>query len=422
MKNTDYFKNKRITVVGLARSGLACANLLFKLGAEVSVTDNHANEAIRQTLIQLKTKDIKFELGRHSHDFIRGRDLIITSPGVPYNAQPLIWAREFNIPVISEIEFSWMLCPGKVIAVTGSNGKTTVTTLIGKVLEVVGKKVFVCGNTGKPFAGEVEKIEDGDFVSLEVSSFQLETIDKFKPEVAVILNFSQNHLDRHKDMQEYLDVKKRIFMNQDGDNYLVLNYQDAVVKGLAKESSSKVVYFQEEQGLNPNQAAVLSVASIFGIPLDTCLDVFRQFRGVEHRLELVAEINNIDFINDSKSTTVEATLWALKMLKRPVVLIAGGRDKNLDYSPISDLLRQKAKAVVLIGEAKHKIRQALSKFSPILDAVSMDEAVSLAFNMAGPGDCILLSPMCASFDMFSDYEERGIVFKRIIADLAKAKS
>jgi len=386
MRNPDYFKHKKITVVGLARSGLACANLLYDVGAKVSVTDNQDSDSIRFNASQLKSKNIKVEIGRHSQEFIRSRDLVIVSPGVPDTALPIVWAREFKIPVISEIELAWILCPATVIAVTGSNGKTTVTTLIGKILEADGKKVFILGNIGDPFCGEVQKLQAGDFVSLEVSSFQLETIQEFKPKISVILNFSCNHLDRYRDMQEYLEAKKRIFMNQDKSDYTVLNYDDPQVKELARETKAKVVYFSQSQDLNPNQAAVLTVGSLLGINKELCLEVFREFRGIEHRLEYVAEINKITFINDSKSTTVDSTIWALRNIAQPIILIAGGRHKGIDYSIALNLIHKKVKEVILIGEAKAKIRNALKRFPAIQEASTMDEAVNLAVSKAKSGD------------------------------------
>ena len=417
MINTDSFKNKKITIVGLAKSGLACADLLSDLGAGVSVTDNNDSELTRQSLSKLKSKNIKSELGRHTQEFIRGRDLVVVSPGIPDNASPVIWSKEFKIPIISEIEVAAILCPATVIAVTGTNGKTTVTTLIGKILQARGERVFVCGNIGNPFSGEVSKMKEDDFVSLEVSSFQLEKIQAFKPKISVILNFSRNHLDRYKDMREYLKAKKRIFMNQDKDDYLVLNYQDPIRGELAKEAKAKVVYFSQDEDLNPNQSAVLAVASILGIGRELALNVFREFKGIEHRMEYFTEINNVKFINDSKATTVDSTIWALKNISCPVILIAGGRDKGSDYRPILDLIQKKVRDVILIGEAKEKIKDVLTGFLPIDEAQSLEEAVNAAFYKANSGDCVLLSPMCSSFDMFSNYEERGNCFKRAVQEL-----
>lgn len=422
MQNTGYFKDKQVTVVGLGRSGIACANLLFDLDAKVSVTDISDNPSTRLATSRLKSKNINLELGRHSQEFIRGRDFIVVSPGVGNSSLALAWAGKFNIPVMSEIEVAWILCPSPVIATTGSSGKTTVATLIAKVLEVSGKKAFICGNIGTPFSAEVDKIGPHDFVSLEVSSFQLERIQKFKPRIAVMLNFSRNHLDRHKDMQEYLEAKKRIFVNQDKNDFLVLNEQDQVLKNLAKETKAKVVYFSESKGLNPNQAAVVTVASILGIDRDACLRVFAEFGGLEHRLEYVTQINNIKFINDSKATTVESAAWALRNIPSPIILIAGGRDKGADFKGILDLACEKVKEVILIGEAKEKIREVFKGSLSLDEAETLEEAVNKAFHKARSGDCVLLSPMCSSFDMFIDYEDRGRVFKDAVYNLAKNKA
>lgn len=416
MKNTGYFKGKKITVVGLARSGLACANLLSSLGAEVSVTDNQDNELTRLNAAKL-SKNIRIELGVHSEQSVRGRDLVVISPGVPNEALPVKLAGKLNIPLISEIEVASILSCATLIAITGSAGKTTVATLIGKLLEAAGRNVFVCGNIGKPFCGELEKIKAGDFVCLEVSSFQLEGISTFKPKIAAILNFAPNHLDRHKSLQEYLTAKKRIFMNQDKSDFLVLNALDPALKQLGSKARAKLVYFSEEKALNPNQAAVLAIASILGIEKELSLSVFKAFKGIEHRLEYVAEIRNIKFINDSKATTADSTSWALKNIGEPVVLIAGGRDKGVDYRSILEEARHKVKEVILIGEAKDKIRQAIGAALAVDEAVSLEEAVNKAFSKASSGDCVLLSPMCSSFDMFSDYEERGRAFKKAVYGL-----
>ena len=418
MRNKENFKDKKIIIVGLARSGLACANLLFELGARVSVTDNSDSEATRSNAAQLKSKDIRFELGVHTEELVKGNDLLVLSPGVTAKALPVVWARKYNIPVISEIELAWILCPATVIAVTGANGKTTVTTLIGKILEKAGKKVFVCGNIGNPFSGEVAKMGPDDFVSLEVSSFQLETIEKFKPKVALILNFTPNHLDRYSNMQEYLEAKKRIFLNQDEGDYLVLNGEDPALRNVAGQARAKVVYFAPHDGLNPNQAAVMAVGDIFGIDKRLMLDAFNDFKGIEHRMEFVAEVKGVRFINDSKATTVDSAMWALRTLQSPVILIAGGKHKGVDYREIIDLARSKVREVILIGEAKDKIRQAFEGALSLEEARDMEDAVHKAYAKAKPGDSVLLSPMCSSFDMFTSYEERGKVFKRAVSALA----
>lgn len=421
MKNTDFFKGRKVTIAGFARSGLACANLLFDLGAKVSITDNKDSKSTRVNLAKLKSKEIRVELGKHTKEFVKDSDILIISPGVPNNALPVIWAQEFNIPIISEIEAAWILCPATVIAVTGSSGKTTVTTLIAKTIEASGKKAFVCGNIGAPFSGEVSRVNTQDFVCLEVSSFQLERIDTFRPKIALMLNFSRNHLDRHKDMQEYLQAKKRIFMNQGPGDFLVINEDDEILKGLAKESRSEVVYFSQSAKFNPNQAAVNVVGKILGIDKKICTKVFSEFKGLEHRFEQVSEINGIKFINDSKATVVESTIWAIKNINSPVFLIAGGRDKGVDYRGILPHAKNKVKEVIVIGEAKETIKSALSASLIVNEAKTLEEAVQMAYKKSLPGDYVLLSPMCSSFDMFSDYEERGKVFKNAVRALAKEK-
>ena len=419
MLNTKYFKGKNVTIVGLARSGLACANLLHSLGARVCITDNKDNTQTRSFMVRLCSKDIQVELGTHSEDFIKQAELVIISPGVADNAQPIIWAKEFSKPVISEVELASMLCPADIIAVTGSNGKTTVTTLIGKIITEAQKKVFVCGNIGNPFSGEVEKLKKGDFVVLEASSFQLETINKFKPKIAVILNLTPNHLDRYKNIQQYLDAKKRIFMNQDKKDFLVLNADDPLLRAVAPESKSKVFFFNKQGTLNPNQNAVIAVGKILGIKLEKMLNVFQNFKGIEHRMEEVAEINGVKFINDSKATTADSAIWAISNISTPIILIAGGRHKGINYRVILDAAKNKVKQAILIGEAKDIIAIDLEGAFPIDKVNTLKEAIIRAYESAKPGDRILFSPMCSSFDMFKDYEQRGEAFKKIVLDLAK---
>jgi UDP-N-acetylmuramoylalanine--D-glutamate ligase len=314
------------------------------------------------------------------------------------------------------------LCSAPIIAVTGANGKTTVTTLIEKVIAASGKKAFVCGNIGNPFCGEVELIGSDDYVVLEVSSFQLETIERFRPAISVILNLTPNHLDRYKDMNEYIAAKKRIFMNQSSGDYLVLNGDDAVLKTAAQEAGAQVRFFGRENGYNLNQAAVMAVGSILGIERSVCADVFRCFKGIEHRMEQVAEIRGIFFINDSKATTADSAIWALKDVSRPIIWIAGGRHKGIDYRVVLSHARGKVKQVLVVGEARQLIRDALGDEFPVQDAASLEDAVALAFEKAQPGDCVLLSPMCSSYDMFRDYEERGRVFKKAVLGLEKNRA
>lgn len=417
MKNTDYFKGRRVLVIGFGRSGLSSANLLSGLGSQVKVTDSQDNPVTRQNLKRLNAKDIEVELGRHSREFLAGIELIVVSPGVANDAPPLLWGKEAKIPVIGEIELAWKLCPAQIIAITGTCGKTTVTTLVGRLIEAWGKKVFTCGNIGNPFTQEVGKMQEGDFVSLEVSSFQLEAIEGFKPKISMILNLSRNHLDRYNGMQDYISAKERIFKNQGPSDYLVLNYDDEAVRNLSPKACAKTVYFKKEEGLNPNQSAVLKVAEILGIDKKLAMDVLADFKGVEHRMEEVLNLRGVKFINDSKSTTTEATVWALNNLNCPVILISGGREKGNDYSRVLDIARRKVKNLVLIGEASDMIHSVFSGSINVSRADSLKDAVEKSFTLSKSGDCILFSPMCKSFDMFANYEERGKAFKALVGEL-----
>jgi UDP-N-acetylmuramoylalanine--D-glutamate ligase len=333
----------------------------------------------------------------------------------------VVWARKSGIPVISEIEVGWLLCSGKVIAITGSSGKTTVTTLIGKMLKAAGFKAFVCGNIGNPLTGEVKKIGPRDLAVVEISSFQLEDIRTFKPKIAVITNISKNHLDRYPGMPDYILAKKRIGINQDKTDYLVLNEEDKELKKMAGSSRARVKFFKAKANLNPNQSAVQAVGSILGLSKDICLKVFKDFKGLEHRMEEVATIRGVRFVNDSKATTVESTAWALRNINSAVILICGGKDKGVDYRSLLAVARGKVKEVILIGEARNKIKNAFKRQLRLNECATLAEAVNLAFSKADPGDCVLMSPMCSSFDMFSDYEHRGRVFKQAVKRLYRTK-
>ncbi|OIO35667.1 MAG: UDP-N-acetylmuramoylalanine--D-glutamate ligase [Candidatus Omnitrophica bacterium CG1_02_44_16] len=411
------YKNLKITVVGLARSGMAAARLLKRSGASVSITEKKNTPALEKLSTQLKTEGIGVELGAHSRSFIEGRDLIVISPGVRLDADPVKWAKGSNIEVISEIELSFSLCPAPVIAITGTNGKTTTTTLVGEVIKACGKKVFVLGNIGTPFSSAVLSMRGDDLVSLEVSSFQLEAIKDFKPKIAVILNLTPDHLDRYRDVDEYLEAKKRIYMNQEKDDILILNYGDNALRKIAEEAKPKVEFFNKEEwekDLDQNQMAVLAVAEALGIKRSVCAQVFKKFKGVEHRMEFVRDIGGIEFINDSKATNIDSTIWALTNIRKPAVLIAGGRDKGSDFASIRALVKDKVREAVLVGEASERIAAAWDGVVPIYRVETFHEAVTAAYKRARPGEMVLFSPMCKSFDMFTDYEHRGRVFKELV--------
>jgi len=416
------FKNKTITVFGLARSGLDVALLLSQMNevSKIKVTDINDNPSIRVNAKKLNPS-IEVEIGRHSENFITDSDIIVISPGIRTDLPILEWARKKGIKIIGEIELGFLLCPAPIVAVTGTNGKTTVTTLSSQVLKLTGKNVHLCGNIGNPFSREITKIKKDDLVCLEVSSFQLETIETFKPKVAVFLNLSPNHLDRYKNMQDYLAAKKRIFMNQDDKDWAVLNYDEEIMRNISKEVRSQSVFFNSsediKENLNSNFLAVLEVARIFGVKKEKCLEIFRNFKGIEHRLEWVRNIDGVDFINDSKSTTIEATIWALSNINRPIIMIAGGREKGYDFSTIKQQIGKKVKKLILIGEARQKIKTTLGGATQILEAETLKDSINLARNSAQSGDSILFSPMCKSFDMFVDFEDRGRKFKEIVNNI-----
>lgn len=414
------YRNKKVTVVGLARSGKAVARLLKTLGAQVSVTEKNNTPQLEAVAAELKKEGMGVELGGHSRSFIEGEDLVVISPGVRLDAEPVVWARERAIEVESEIEVASSVCPAPIIAITGTNGKTTTTTLIGEILKNAGFKAHVLGNIGTPFSGEVLNMNKEDYVSLEVSSFQLETIKDFHPKIAVILNLTPDHLDRYKDVSEYLEAKKRLYMNQGKDDWLVLNYGDEFLRRISREAKPRVLFFNKDRSegdFNQNQLAVLAVAKALGIERKVCIDVFKNFKGIEHRMEFVREMAGIEFINDSKATNIDSTIWALKNIKKPAILIAGGRDKGSDFTQIHDLIREKVKFAVLVGEASEKIAQAWQGVLPFERVKTFEDAVVAATRQAHAGDCVLFSPMCKSFDMFTDYEHRGRVFKELVNKL-----
>ncbi len=409
-------RNKRVCIIGAAKSGVAAANLAQAMGGAVRISDSQPLAKLDRALAGLKDRGrVEVEAGGHTRDFVTASDLVVASPGVWKDAPPLEWARAAGIPVMGEIEFAWRFCTKPVIAVTGSNGKTTTVSLIARVLEAGGKKVSLCGNIGTPFS---DKVIDGDveiFV-VEISSFQLELCTTFRPKVALITNFSQNHLDRHPTMEEYFEAKKRLFMNQTADDHAILNARDPLVARLKDEISSRVSFFNAEgEKDNPNYLAVLAVARILGIAEAVTGKVLDEFTGVEHRLEHVRSLDGVEYINDSKSTTAEAGRWALERMQKPVVLIVGGFDKHIDYACLRDLACQKVRVMVAFGAIRQQFKDTFGDVLAVevIDG-GLDSAVAYARSVAHSGDCVLLSPMTSSFDMFKKFEHRGEVFKDIV--------
>lgn len=410
-------KDKKVTVIGAARSGVAAANLVVRLGGIAKLSEFKSESSVGEEIRELNPQVSK-EFGGHTRAFIEDSDYVVLSPGVRRDIAPVGWAAARNIPVLGEIEFGFAFCRSKIVAVTGSNGKTTVSTLIAEILRRAGYKVCLCGNIGQPFTNFVLDLTDKDVVVLELSSFQLESTSNFRPYIGVLLNFTENHLDRHKDLDEYFDAKWMLFQNQRPVDFAVLNFDNQRMQERALSLRSQVSFFNSPDktggSRNLNELAVMEVARILGIEQKVCEDVFRTFKGVEHRMEHVRTLNDVDYINDSKSTTAEATRWALERVSRPAIMICGGRDKNIDFSVLKELVRQKVKKVMAIGEAQDKVYDTFSDTVTVEKCPSLEIAVEHAQQNAVAGDCVIITPMCASFDMFKNFEHRGQVFKEIV--------
>jgi len=444
-------KNKIVTVIGLGNSGLNAALLLKDLGAIARVTEGADNAHIRKNAAKLGEKGIAYELGAHTKDFIENSGLVVVSPGVEDSSPAVRWANELNVPIISEMELGYRFCKGKIIAITGTNGKSTVTTLIGEMLKDGGKDTVVCGNIGNSLCGEISRINKDTWVVLEVSSFQLERVVDFKPAIAIILNITDDHMDRYKKLEHYFNEKLKVFRNQDEKDILILNRDARELDGLEKKTRSKVLYYsrlfrvngsflkgsrivcaagsKEEdvcglediklKGLHNIENVLVSVlaGTLAGVKPVSMKVTIKNFTGLRHRFETVSVIGGVEYVDDSKGTTVDSTLRALESCDKPVILIAGGKDKKSDYSTIRDIVKNKVKSLVLIGEARNRIRELLGGVVETRDASTMQEAVELSGKLAKAGDLVLLSPMCSSFDMFKDYKERGDVFKKAVLEL-----
>ena len=406
---------KKIGIIGLGKSGLAAAKLARRIGKEVKITEEKPSRdfspQILKELSQLKT-DIEF--GGHSRKFLSDCGLIVTSPGISLNSPVIQLANSLNKPVAGEIEFASWFNKAKIVAITGTNGKSTASYLTYKFLSenIKKRKVALAGNIGTPFSEYVFDLGPEDIIVLEVSSFQLETIIEFKPYVGVILNIDSDHLDRHLNLENYLAAKKRIFQNQKENDWALINAGDPLLRPIADDLKAKVVLFGKEFS-DENLSAVYHIGKIFGLDKVQFLKSTASFNGLPHRLQTVAKIKGVTFINDSKATNPSSTIWALKKIKQPVILICGGRDKNLDFKPVARFLK-KVKKINLIGEASSKIKTAFSQKADMEEFSSLEKAVGNAFTCAQQGEVVLFSPMCASFDMFDNYAQRGDAFVKIV--------
>lgn len=472
VEQTLSLKGKRVYIVGGGKSGLAALGWSLKRGACLCLNDSRAKERFEPGLLAgLTETGVTLALGQEPDPLGFNAELIVMSPGVPLDKPGLLAAAKQGIPFTNEIELGYLSARGPILAITGSNGKTTVTSLLGDILKEEYPGVFVGGNIGRPFAEAAEGLSENQPAVLELSSFQLETIGVFRPKVAVILNLSPDHLDRHKTFENYCAAKWRVTKNQGRGDWLVLNYDDPLLRRggldlLARQcvpdpsaglpDLPQVLFFSRRERLSggiwlnernevclcrarederlfsaegfippgghnkENLLAAAAAALAFGVAPESIRRGAMAFRGVEHRLEPVAEIDGVRYINDSKATNVDAAIKALDSVDAPVVLIAGGHGKGASYRPLAEKIAEKAACVVLIGEEQDRIEKALlaEGFSEIVRAGSLAEAVSLCRAKAKPGQVALLAPACSSYDMFRNYEERGRAFKELVRRMA----
>jgi UDP-N-acetylmuramoylalanine--D-glutamate ligase len=452
-------KGKKVTVVGLARSGVAAANLLHAVGADVTVADAKEEGQLAGALARVDRRAIRVIVGPGYESALERAQLVVISPGVSSESDILDSVRGRQVPVIGELELAFRFLDAPVLAITGTNGKSTTVTLIGLLLKEQGKRVFVGGNLGTPLSeAALTTYRSGlqrspyDYVVAEVSSFQLESIERFRPWVAALLNITPDHLDRYPALAPYVAAKMRLFENQTSSDYALLNHDDERVLSVRTGLRAQELGFSRTGFLNEgayldgdqlvlsfkgqrqsicrisdiripgahnvaNAMAASMMAHVCGCPPEAMRRVLSTFPGLEHALELVRERNGVRFINDSKGTNVDATMKALESLDTPIVLIAGGKDKGGDFEKLRDVVARRVKRLVLIGEAASRIEHVLQGLKPISHAPSFRDAVEVAAQSAQSGEVVLLSPACASFDMFADYQDRGRQFKALVHGL-----
>jgi UDP-N-acetylmuramoylalanine--D-glutamate ligase len=449
-------QGKRVLVVGLGKSGVASALFLKARGARVTVSDTKSGDELRNEIPVLLDHGITVETGGHGERTFHGQDLIVVSPGVPVDAPPLVQARALGETVIGEIELAARFLPGPIVAITGSNGKTTTTALVGEIMNAAGFPALVGGNIGTPAISLVDRATPETAIVLEVSSFQLETIQTFRPKVAVVLNVTPDHLDRHRTFEVYADAKARIFENQQAGEFAVLNADDPTCGAMGGRTRAQVFWFSRQKEVSQGawvrdgnivvrdgsgQRQIMQVSEIplkgahnlenvlaaacagvlMGCASDKIRQAVRDFKAVEHRLEFVATVGGVDYYNDSKATNVDATIKALESFPANIHLILGGKDKGSDYSVLNDLLRERVRRVYTIGAAASKIESQIVSSKnggpEIVHAETLETAIRKAHALAQAGDVVLLAPACASFDQFKNYEQRGRVFKEIVRGL-----
>jgi UDP-N-acetylmuramoylalanine--D-glutamate ligase len=459
--------NKHITVVGLGITGDAVARFLVNQGAIVTVTDCGSGDRVKKAAEKLKSMGVLVTLGKHNPELFNEAELIVLSPGVPHTAKHFNEARERGIPVLGEIELAYRFISEPIIAVTGTNGKTTTTTLLGEMLMKSGKKTFVGGNIGNPLIDYVNSNKKADCLVVELSSFQLDTIEYFRPDVAVLLNITDDHMDRYPNFKAYVNSKARIFENQTSDDIAVLNGFDHAIEEMSYRIKAKKVFFYQKdrasamskdyaviqkqtvlsksrisihmgdlKDWNPdlsefkpvgihnleNASAAIVAALAAGATKEGINSALKNFKGLSHRLEKVATINGVDFINDSKATNTDAVAKAIETFDQPQIVIMGGRDKYSNFQRLRSVVQKHVKHLILMGESAEKIYGILSDIVDAEFAGSMKDAALKAFMASVPGDVILLAPGCASFDMYTNYKERGEDFCRAVQLLDSRRS
>src|ERR1035437_451302 len=444
--------NKNITVVGARKSGIGAAKLIKQFGGIPFVSDSNNEENLKEYIKLIKKERIAFETGGHTEKSYAS-DLMVVSPGVPSDSKVILEAKKRGKKIISEIELAYNFCKGNIIAITGTNGKTTTTSLCGHVFNKCGIQTYAAGNIGLALSEVVLAIKQNEVVSLEVSSFQLDLIDKFKPKIGMILNITPDHLNRYENkLENYINSKLSIYKNQDKEDYLILNKDNAATLNSIIEPKSRIFYFSLKEGVDngcycsmdniyykedgrelfkcslgninlkgehnyANAMAVIIAAKIMGLDNNKIKGALGDFQGVEHRLEFVREINGVKFINDSKATTIDSVWYALRSFNNSIFLILGGQDKGNDYNQIKELVKEKVKKIYAIGSSADKIFNFFHSMIKVEIQPSIESAVAAANKEARENDIVLLPPACASFDMFQNYEHRGKVFKEAVKKL-----
>ena len=450
------YNGKKALVCGMARSGIAAAKLLNRLGARVTLQDMKKREEISADVLALEGEGIVLYTGANPDEIACAQDLIVLSPGIPCDLPFIAAAENAGIEVISEVELAYRLTPCPITAITGTNGKTTTTTLTGEIMKTAYSGTAVVGNIGVPYSEEVERLTEKDWVVAEISSFQMEKAKEFHPHISAVLNITPDHLNRHKTMDVYIAMKERVFAKQTAADFCILNHGDEVCRKMADKTAAKVFFFDSSETLaegiyldgdaievrwgainetlihvdelqilgvhnyeNVMAAAAMGICA--GIALDTIRAVLKGFAGVAHRIEYVATVDGVDYYNDSKGTNVDASIRAVLAMKKPIVLIGGGYDKGSSFDEWTKLFPGRVKHLVLIGVTAPKVRASAEKFgfTAISDCETFEEAVDLCREKAEDGDCVLLSPACASWGMFDNYEQRGDMFKEQVRGYLK---